>query len=118
MDPEYKRHDQCPCVECGLTPERWQMMVQPSIVRIEHEMREAGIPPEADPDDLPLQLPQPGELGVPIMEARLNGNRPNRYKLWDGVKADYVDGDPRGPGRGELSPAWVEWALDPDTLWR
>lgn len=113
QDPERRTHHLCPCIECGLTPERWLALVTPNIRMIPPEadiaMREAGI---VDPDDLPLELPQPGELGVPIMERRATtrGTRDNRYVQWEPMLGSYVSGDPNGPGRGPLSPAWVAWA--------
>lgn len=108
-DPERRRHEQCPCEECGLTPERWAMMTSPNVVRL--------VPPEASqiphPDDEPLQLPQPGEMldGAPVERQGTWPARVNKHKQWSPALRDYVDGDPKGPGRGELSPAWVEWAL-------
>lgn len=83
-------HDDCPCRDCGLTQARWADAV--------------GL----NADDAPLQLPQ----GDAPKEPRLTWEmRPNKHKRWSGALRDYVDGDPKGPGRGELSPAWVEWAL-------
>lgn len=104
MDPERKRHEECPCIECGLTPSRWAQMTSPNVVKLvppeaDIAMREAGV---VDRDDQPLSLPQPGELGVPIMERKMaTGQYP---------------GPADGPGRGLLSPRWVEWALH--HLWK
>jgi hypothetical protein len=90
-------HMDCPCKDCGLTPNRWAEMlriVDPASL-------------SAELDDAPLQLPQPGELGVPIMEPGLAKGELRQYV----GSGQYVDGNPKGPGRGLLSPAWVEWAL-------
>lgn len=111
MDPERRDHSMCPCVDCGLTPERWVSLIHPNIVKLvppeaDIAMREAGLP--GDPDDQPLELPQPGELGVPIMERHM---ATGKLRQWSERVLGYVDGDPRGPGRGLLSPEWVEWAL-------
>lgn len=105
-------HDDCPCRDCGLTPARWAKMVRLN-----------------ETDDTPLQLPQQGEPGfVPQEKQYTWPARVNKYKDWvpgqqtwiassmgmpqDPFNGQYVDGDPRGPGRGDLSPAWVEWALN------
>lgn len=90
-DPNIHMH--CPCHDCGLTPERWSQLTHP------------------DQDDKPLELPQDG---IPREPALATGE----LRTWvpiivreKEVGGSYVDGDPRGPGRGLLHPAWVEWAL-------
>ncbi len=45
----YSKHDDCPCKDCGLTPNRWSQMVHVE-------------------DDQPLQLPQ---MTPPFMEPGL-----------------------------------------------
>ena len=83
-------HAACPCRECGLTPERWAQLVQ-------HELREAGIPPEGahlvDLDSLPLEserIPVEPKMATGILPGPLFGPgrgwvTPMMHKRWEAI---------------------------------
>lgn len=113
IDPERKRHEECPCRHCGLTPSRWLYLLQ-------HDLREAGVTPEevaavVDPDSLPLEMEQPGEQYCGWDHKSWSKSELDKTKSWPTcpncnvpIEPKMATGEPIGPmwgsGRGWVSP--------------
>lgn len=112
-----------PCAECGKSPNDPDPVTQ-------RRLAELGSLPAHPRNEFAAHTYQPTITGMCLRcrRSNLEGNHPGyvgtppimepkmakgEYQQWQkAVRGgyDYAPGDPNGPGRGELSPAWKNWA--------